>query len=251
MKYSKVVISLFTAVIILTCAFFPACNLENPIMEKWWVEEEPDYEYVAIIKDVPLLVYETIIEERIIYDIIYNTIYEYIETPPEYVYIDNILPPEVLLQFINIQNIEFILFAGDSSEFNGDHGAGGTTDLKPEEKKTNNNIVDAAAAMLKEDQELFIILHGHANPVSGNKDEIESLTEMSLLRADAVADKILDIYGEGEDALDSRMTTKGYGGTNQISGSNTTYAGLNRRVEIILFRVETESSLKDTKKGEM
>jgi len=247
MKKRKTAIPLFIMTIIIACVFFLTCEFENPIMETWWVEDDPDYDYVAIIKDVPLLVYETIINEKIIYE----KITEYINLPPEFIYIDKPLPPEIMLQYINIKNIEFVLFAGDSNKFNGDHGEDGLTDLKQEEKNTNTKIVGAAANMLHEDSNLFVILHGHANPVTGDKSEAGALFEMSLARADSVAEEILKEYNEGDEALKDRMTTKGYGGSNQLSGSSSTYAGLNRRVEVILFTIDTETLPSQKPKGRM
>jgi hypothetical protein len=40
------------------------------------------------------------------------------------------------------------------------------------------------------------------------------------------------------------MTTRGYGGGRNIAGSSQTYAGLNRRVEAILFKVTENAGAK-------
>jgi len=275
----------FIFVLILICVCFTTC--ENPIIRQWWVkEEEEDFDYIALIKSIPEVVYETIIETE--------TIYEYITVViPDVVieYVDRPVPPEILMQYIDIIGIEFIIFAGESIVFNGPperdalvpqenpgivHGA---TDLNPEERKTNLLIAAEMTKTLIEEPEYFLILHGHANPVEGTQTEAIILEYISLERAKDVAVIIRKLYYAMKNSisgwsgrtwpsimadiktgtiteadiraitgytstdledLDKRMTTKGYGGGRNLSSPSSTFAALNRRVEAILFTIETD-----------
>jgi len=77
MKNNKFIYRLITfALTALACVCFVTC--ENPIMEKWWVESEP--EYIPITKMVPQVTYETVIE----HDIIYKEVF--VQLPPEIIH---------------------------------------------------------------------------------------------------------------------------------------------------------------------
>jgi outer membrane protein OmpA-like peptidoglycan-associated protein len=89
-----------------------------------------------------------------------------------------------------------------------------------------------------------MILHGHANPTDPNdKNEVDVLKELSLARAQAVETmlkaKFVQLRGNITNWND-RVSTTGYGGEKNLSVTNSTYAGLNRRVEMILVRVGVE-----------
>ena len=250
-----------TVFILIMLALAAACFItcENPILETWWQEEdnkeEPDYDYVAIIKNMPLLIYETIIEEKKVYEYIYEEIKVYY---PEYVYIEKPLPPEILLQHITIIDIEFIIFAGESESFGGNSapylppagnpGPGGSTELTADERRNNLVNVNDMADKLKSDQNYMMILHGHANPTKNPQDpqynsEIQDLEFISTGRAEAVADVLKNEYSSinGGIPIDNkRITTRGYGGGKNLSSSTSSYAALNRRVEMILITIETD-----------
>ena len=260
--------------ILFALAAFTTC--ENPILEKWWVDPEPnkpvqqqatepDYEYIAITKNVPMVVYETIVETQYIYEEIYLTL------PPsiQIVYVDRPVPPEILMQHITIVNIEFIIFSGDQTGYNIRAKAPATTHLTEQEQGANNAIIGQMKQALKDNSEYYLILHGHANPVFGTPEEIKELTDISTARAEAVRDAIAWEYDGYTLPLPStpppstttilkmapshdlagRMTTKGYGGGRNISGTSSSYAGLNRRVEAILFTIETDPLLPEYKGG--
>jgi hypothetical protein len=343
--------------IVLVCACFTTCGLENPIMSKWWVEPEP--EYVPIIKTLPPeTLYKTIVETDYIYETVYEQLppeviiqyvpqyfYEEItrnptpaeiqefikQLPPEYLfnylsdeqkeYIETLLPPNVIvkevpqyihdteyvpvyqyiyeteyqtiyeeitrdptpeeiqefikqltpeyvlkyltdeqfqyikeqippeviiqqlppqvwLQSILIVDIEYIIFSGDATVYNANSPTAGGTSLTTQEKATNEDIVKAMAEALR-NADYMLILHGHANPVTGTAAEAVQLAQISLDRANAVRDKLELVYTGGE-TLDNRITTKGYGGVRNVTmtGSSAT-SSLNRRVDAILFTIDT------------
>ena len=254
--------------LVLVCAGFMAC--ENNIIGKWWEEEQsPEIEYVPVIKFVPQYIYEIMIEkipEIIFVNLPPEIIIEYVNLEPnpeqiieylkenpekiiEYLAVDQIKkiisqqPPEIILQNISIIDIEYIIFAGNSSVFNGDPGPGGTTALTPQEKASNTaNVMVIAQALVNPNY--MLILHGNANPVSGTEQEKTQLIAISNERAESVAEALNAEYeklpgGAAGVYPSERVTTSGYGGERNLTESSTSYAGLNRRVEMILFRVET------------
>jgi hypothetical protein len=288
-------------VIALICACVSSCELDNPIMEKWWEEPEPEEPlYVPIIKTLPPeYIRETIEDDHYIYQTIYQklppeviveqlppkviieqlppeVIIQYVtdedirksiqEAPPEKIleyltdeqiaYITSQippkviveqlppeviiqqLPPEILLQSISIVDIEYIIFSGDATAYNGSSPTPGGTSLTTQEKATNDDIIKGMAEMLKS-SDYMLILHGHANPVTFSKEEADQLTQISLDRANAVKTRLASLYA-GTEPLNNRITTKGYGGERNISVSGSSvYSSLNRRVEAILFTIVT------------
>ena len=249
--------------IVLVCTCFTTCqnpSFENPIIEKWWVAEE-DQEYKAIMKNIPLYVYETILETEYIYE----KVFEYITiNNPQVIVVEKPLPPDVMLQYINIISIEFIIFSGNQTEYNVKSEVVRGTDLTEQEQKTNNKIVTEMEHEL-ENPDYFLILLGHANPVYGTDAEIAELTQISTDRATDVRDAIAWVHdGKSLPAVSNpppssnsigvmdpnheyakRISTKGYGGGRNISSSSSSYAGLNRRVEVILFTIDTVVTVKD------
>ena len=239
----------------LLCACFVSC--ENPVIHKWWVQAEPepeDFDYVAIMKDVPILIYEAIMEEKVVYEYVYEYIKEYY---PEYVYVEKPLPPEIILQHLTILGIEFVIFAGDSTEFGGEniyphpagvHGPNGYTDLTVQERHNNEAHVVSMAAELTGHDRYMMILHGHANPTTspgdpGYDEDIELLKNMSMDRAVSVESVLKEefVKANGAGIEPGRITTKGYGGETVLSGASSSYAALNRRVEMILITITDEA----------
>ncbi|MCL2231433.1 MAG: hypothetical protein FWC01_10105, partial [Treponema sp.] len=156
---------------------------------------------------------------------------------------------------------EFIIFSGDQVKYNWPAKPPANSNVTLQEQNTNNGIVEEIVADLIDNEEYFLILHGHANVVTGSLQEASELTEISNDRAESVRDAIALVYSGGSlptpanppsqtviGAMDpshdlaARITTRGYGGGRSIAGSSTTYAGLNRRVEAILFKVSTEGT---------
>ena len=319
--------SFIFGLLLLLCACFITCSMENPVMAEWWVDEEQ--EYVSITKYIPEVLYERIVEHDVVTQTIYKTItvelppdiiYEmvYIELPPEVItevvyetkyvevpeevekvititlppdketflewlekeatpeeiekikevikeyltiedikeiiktippeelinylteeqikYIIQQQPPMMLLQSIKIIDIEYVIFAGDSSKYNGPPGTSGGTVLTPQLMSTNDSIVSSTVKILSANPDSLVLLHGHANPVTGTQAEADELAILSLDRANAVAAKITEISPATLD-LTGRMDTKGYAGGGTVASASN--ADLNRRVEVIIFEIDT------------
>jgi hypothetical protein len=192
-------------------------------------------EILQIIKDDPD--YIEILKE-IIYSIPPEEITKYL-TDEQIKHIIQRQPPQVILQTIEIIDIEYIIFSGDASAYNGNSPTGGTS-LTTQEKNTNETIIAAMAKTLVDHPDYLMILHGHANPTTADPSEIDVLKKLSLDRANAV-DAVLKTkfsnLGGNTSGWDTRVSANGYGGEKNLSVTNSTYAGLNRRVEMILVRV--------------
>jgi outer membrane protein OmpA-like peptidoglycan-associated protein len=93
---------------------------------------------------------------------------------------------------------------------------------------------------LVDHSDYLMILHGHANPVTYSQTELAELMSISTARANAVnvelKTKFSQLSGDVSN-WDTRVSANGYGGEKNLSVTNSTYAGLNRRVEMILVRV--------------
>jgi hypothetical protein len=192
-------------------------------------------EVIQIIKDDPD--YIEILKE-IIHSIPPEEITKYL-TDEQIKYIISQQPPQVILQTIEIIDIEYIIFSGDAFVYNGNSPSGGTS-LTAQEKNTNETIIAAMAKALVDHSDYLMILHGHANPTTTDPNEINVLKKLSLDRANAV-DAVLKTkfsgLGGNTSGWDNRVSANGYGGEKNLSVTNSTYAGLNRRVEMILVRV--------------
>ncbi|MCL2179793.1 MAG: hypothetical protein FWB83_01570 [Treponema sp.] len=258
----------FVFLTVFMCFSFLTCDFVNPIIEKWWVdeedEEEPDYIYAPIIKSVPHIVYETIIENKYIYEIVIKEVEKIIPGEIETIYVDRPLPPEILLQYISIVNIDYVIFAGNSDVYNG-QPVGGATPIQNEERNRNFNIISNLALDFQDEEkdDYMVIFHGHANPTAkpgtpAYAAEIEELQKLSEGRAIATMNAFVDLYNDSDaigpddpvnpnpprscPELQGRMTIRGYGGGRNVSGPNSSYASLNRRVEVIVFTIDEDAS---------
>ena len=222
--------------------------IREVIVEKDIIPNPSPEQILVFIKENPDVIKEILVENHeILKEIIKylppEVIYEYL-TEEQIKYIVSQQPPEIILQNISIIAIEYIIFAGESSEFNGLPGPGGVTALTPQEKNSNMGNVVVIAQALVNNPKYMLILHGNANPVTGTEKEKDGLIEISNKRAVSVAEALDEEYKklpEGADGVypSNRVTTSGYGGERNLVEGSTSYAGLNRRVEMILFRVET------------
>ena len=228
--------------------------MENPIISRWWVDE-PDY--VALTRDVPIEVF------------VYETITEYIDLP------------YATVQNINILQIEFIIFSGDQVKYNESADGAAATHTTVQERNSNERNIFSMAQELLDSGEYYIILHGHANPVTGTDVERIELEAISKARAKDVEKRLFDIYDvldagsiyvapvysgnppavsngsvlfpvithqnnpnvnpiPPDHGLSKRVFVKGYGGGRNLGSGSGSYAGLNRRVEMILFEISEE-----------
>jgi hypothetical protein len=195
------------------------------------ITREPDEDEIkAIIRQLPpdvIVNYLTDDQIQVIKELI----------PPQVIIQQ--LPPQVWLESITIVDIEYIIFSGDAKIYNDKSPTPGGTSLTTQEKATNDDILSAMAEMLR-NTDYMLILHGHANPVQNTPQEALELTQLSLDRANSVRDRLESVYA-GTEPLDKRITTKGYGGERNVSVSGSSaYSSLNRRVEAILFTINTE-----------
>jgi hypothetical protein len=200
-----------------------------------YIEEHPS-DVIEIIKQDPN--WKEILKE-IIKDIPPEEMITYL-TDEQIKYIINQQPPQIILQTIDIIDIEYIIFSGDQKDYNANAPTATGTSVTAQEKTSNDTTIAAMAQALKDNPDYLMILHGHANPTTSTPSEIPGLIQLSLDRANDVNRVLKAKFKElGGDATnwDTRVSAKGYGGEKNLSVTNSTYAGLNRRVEMILVRV--------------
>ena len=260
----------FLLILVFVC--FVTC--ENAIMETWWTEEEPNDDddqgngsssggggggssnpqppVVITVPSDPEII--TIVEKIIETEYIYNTII--LEVP---VLVN--APPEVWRQYIDVVEIEFIVFAGDSGTYNGPPEGLAVTPLTAAEQARNDMLVMHMAQELSDKHDefedtfnvrtipYFLLLHGHANPVLFTEAEKAELTILSNRRTAAVEAELVDVFNSGTlmplpvytDATEfgKLISKEGYGGGMTIGGEamSNQWAALNRRVELILFTI--------------
>lgn len=168
-----------------------------------------------------------------------EVLYEYL-TEEQIKFIVQKQPPEMILQQMTIIGIEYILFSSDADVYNA-NSPNFESSLSVAEKNTNDHIVSLMAGALADNPEYLLIIHGHASPTVFSEEEKQALERLSLNRANSVAKKLREIFQDnsGEPINESRVSIVGYGGENNLSVPSTTYAGLNRRVEMILFKIDT------------
>jgi len=226
MKSKKVILIIILAVVFIG---FTNCDLDNPIMRKWWEPDEPDFIFVnSLVKDVPTIVYETI----------YETIY----TRESFIYD---LPPEIVMQRMTIIDIQFILFSGDSITFNGPPVSPSVSAITPQTMDVNDKVIESIATLLKNNPTWMVMLHGHANPVGGaSADNIADLMNISEKRAKDVERVLKENYRNipvSNNLADSRIIVNWYGGhKNLVTVNSPIISEINRRVEVILFVIETQ-----------
>jgi len=211
MKYKKVLIFLIVAA--LGLSFFTAC--ENPIIKKWWVQEEPEPNYIGITKQLP----------------------------PEYIDIITELPPDVItiLKNINVIDIDYITFSGSQWQYNQPGPA--TTQLTPQEIARNNIVINDVADLCKNHLDYYVLIVGHANPVDPEDfaDPMNpTLYALSLNRANEVKSVLYNNTGLSSTAFpESQILTKGQGAKKVLEGPENQV--LNRRAEVIVYEIETET----------
>jgi len=87
---------LIFSLIVIVSICFTACDITNPIIGQWWVEEEP--EYIPLFKYIPQISYETMVQEEIVYKTVF------VQLPPETIteYVYEQLPPEIIYETIEV-----------------------------------------------------------------------------------------------------------------------------------------------------
>jgi len=218
------------ALVFLASVWFTAC--ENPIIETWWQEKsqepEPEPDYHTVIKQLPPEI------QYIFIEVIHTVV--------------TTLPPDtdLILQNLTVIEIEYIIFAGNSVEYNGPPGPGGGTVLTTAQMNTNNAYLSSMRQTLTNNPNYIVVIHGHANPVLPGPGEpghdpdafaaeLVDCKRIAQERADAVAEQFTL---NGVDA--ARIKTNGFGGTRTIA--DPSHPELNRRVEVIIISIEWRDS---------
>ena len=179
-----------------------------PLSQKTAVQPEILYrtEYVDIVKRDTVTVTETVYEPVI-----------------EYVPVIQTITREIIRRMM-ITQVEYILFAGDTSIFN--------QGIDNDAIALNDLVIDQIAHLLNDNPDCQVRIEGHANPVSGAPEEVQVLAALSANRAHEVA-RLLRAKG----VKNEQINVIAYGGTRTISRERAHW-NMNRRVELIVFQGE-------------
>ncbi|MCL2276936.1 MAG: OmpA family protein [Treponema sp.] len=123
-----------------------------------------------------------------------------------------------------ITQIEYILFAGDISAYN--------VNLDSDARSLNDLVINEVVKMLLDNPDLRANIEGHANPVTGDPDEVQILFALSSNRAHEVA-RLLRERGVSEE----QMVVVAFG-AGKVLTTDRLHWNMNRRVEIILYQTE-------------
>jgi|GEM_PF-4676545 len=203
------------APIVTVCIFLSACH--NPIIGTWWEAHEPEPGYHTLIKQLPPEIHYIINE-------IITTIV--------------VKDPTVIVQSMEIIEIGYIIFAGEQVGYNEKApGPGGNTWLTQLQYDTNNAYITSMVNALRGNSELLLVVHGHANPTldpgaPGYEELLIELAEIASARANNVTNVFLS-----RGIASERIRTNSFAGNRTVSDPN--HPELNRRVEVILIRIET------------
>ncbi|MDR3020544.1 MAG: OmpA family protein [Treponema sp.] len=149
-----------------------------------------------------------------------------IEHELEYVEVIRTLPPNEIIKRIMITQVEYILFAPDSSRFN--------TGLDHDARALNELVIDHVSQILKENPDFRIRIEGHSNPVTNRPGESEELLALSSARANEVS-RLLKEKGVGE----GQIVIIAHGGARVVAAaSDHDHWNMNRRVELIMIQLD-------------
>jgi len=94
---NKTILLIFSLIVIISVCF-TTCDITNPVIGQWWVEEQQEPEYIALFKYIPQVSYETIVQEEIVYKTVFVQLPQ--QTITEYVYEQ--LPPEIIYETVEV-----------------------------------------------------------------------------------------------------------------------------------------------------
>ena len=149
------------------------------------------------------------------------------ETRREYIEVETqTFSVNEIIRRIVITQVEYIIFAPDSSRFNIgiDHDA----------QALNELVINQTAQILRENPDFRVRLEGHANPVTHASGEIEELIALSTNRANETARQLRQ-----RGVREEQIVVIGYGGA-RIVANDHDHWNMNRRVELIVIQIDTE-----------
>ena len=134
------------------------------------------------------------------------------------------VPNELVARTI-IPAIEFIIFGPDIGSYN--------VGIDADARQLNELVLNATAQMLKDDPGLRVRIEGHANPYTINHSEHEELMLLSAMRANAVADLLIE-----KGVKDEQIIIISMGGTRNAT-NEWDLRNRNRRVELMIIQFDS------------
>jgi outer membrane protein OmpA-like peptidoglycan-associated protein len=144
----------------------------------------------------------------------------------EYVEVVKMPPANEIIRRVIITQVEYIIFAGDSSTYN--------ERIDVDARTLNELVINQVAQLLTENRDLRVRIEGHANPVTGTREEERILSELSARRANEVAGILREM-----DVRDEQIIVVALGAARAIE-TDRDHWNVNRRVELIVIHVDID-----------
>jgi hypothetical protein len=183
-----------------------------PVGTRWHIEPSIRAGYPFLGGAAITIGYRLPVPQRIIHD------FEYIE-------VIRTLPPNEIIKSVLITQVEYIIFAPDTSRFN--------YNIEHNARSLNELVIKQISDILKENSNLRVRIEGHANPVHNTQAENEILFNLSSARANEVAGVLMNTGVREE-----QIIIAAYGTTRTVA-SDHDHWDMNRRVELILVQIDT------------
>jgi outer membrane protein OmpA-like peptidoglycan-associated protein len=128
-----------------------------------------------------------------------------------------------IIKRILIASVDSVMFGPDTEQYN--------ANIDHDTRELNETVLNNIAKALKENHDFLVRIEGHANPVTNDPAETESLMNLSRKRADTIAGKLKE-----KGVTEEQMVITAFGGTRTIMNDTRS---VNRRVELIVVQVNT------------
>jgi outer membrane protein OmpA-like peptidoglycan-associated protein len=190
-------------------------GINIPLSQRWNIEPSVRVGYPFIVGFAITAGYKFPLSRETQYQ--RTPVIEYVEVRP---------PASEVIKRIMIAQVEYIIFAPDSSLFN--------IGIDADARALNELVIRHIVEILNENPDYLVRIEGHANPVTHLPEEIEELAVLSEARANTVAN-LLRSRGVREE----QMVIIIHGGS-RIIASERSHWNMNRRVELIVIQVNTD-----------
>jgi outer membrane protein OmpA-like peptidoglycan-associated protein len=128
-----------------------------------------------------------------------------------------------IIKHIIISSVDSIMFGPDTEQYN--------VNIGQDARELNETVLNSIEKTLKENPDFLVRIEGHANPVTNDPAEADSLMRLSRMRADTIAGKLKE-----KGVTEEQMVIVAFGGTKTITNDTR---NMNRRVELMIIQVNT------------
>jgi outer membrane protein OmpA-like peptidoglycan-associated protein len=128
-----------------------------------------------------------------------------------------------IVKHIVIPSVDSIMFGPDTEQYN--------ANIEQGTRELNEAVLNNIAKTLKENPGFLVRIEGHANPVTNDPAESDSLMTLSRMRADTIAQKLKE-----KGVTEEQMVIVAFGGAKTITNDTR---NMNRRVELMVIQINS------------